>query len=76
MRVVARMRRDAGVVLPLAPLLRGDTLQQVAALLDASRAAQTDAGGIAADTEDDFALAPVARSAFRRAGSGAAGGPS
>ncbi|HEX7981789.1 MAG TPA: amino acid adenylation domain-containing protein, partial [Gemmatimonadaceae bacterium] len=76
MRVVARVRGDTNVVLPLAPLLRGDTLQQVAELLDAARRSQDDANAAAPDTEDEFALAPVARSAFRRAGRSGAGGPS
>jgi acyl carrier protein len=70
MRVVGRVRSELGVVLPLASLLRGDTLAQLAAQLDelqASSAASTD------EPEDEFALAPVGRDAFRRAGPASGG---
>jgi hypothetical protein len=70
MRVTGRVRRDHGMVLPLAALLRGDTLEQLAAQLDAKRAASADAD---VEPEEEFALAPVRRDAFRR-GSNRAGG--
>ena len=70
MRVAGRVRRDLGLVLPLSSLLRGDTLGQMAALLDAPR---SNAEATTIDADDEFALAPVSRDAFRRgAGTGGA----
>ena len=58
MRVVGRVRRDLGVLLPLDALLKGPTVTELGAAIDAFRAAP------AADPLDQ--LAPVAREGFRR----------
>jgi acyl carrier protein len=63
MRVVGRLRRELGISVPLDPLLRGDTVAQFAALIEAARAAPV----VPAAAEP--ALAPVARDSFRRAAS-------
>jgi acyl carrier protein len=66
MRIVGRVRRDLGVSLPLDALLRGDTLAQFAAQVEASK------GAAPAAEDDEFALAPVSRDAYRRTGAGGA----
>ena len=69
MRVVGRVRRELGVSVGLDALVRGETAAQFAALIDAARATPAEP-----EEEDEFALAPVSRDAFRRgvapAGSG------
>ncbi|HET6548135.1 MAG TPA: phosphopantetheine-binding protein, partial [Solirubrobacter sp.] len=69
MRVVGRVRRDLGVSLPLDSLIRGDTAAQFAALIDEVRSAP-----VVAAPDDEFALAPVSRDAFRRGAAAGAGG--
>jgi hypothetical protein len=59
-RILGRTRRDLGVEVPLASLLRGDTVAEMAALADSLRAQPV------AAPEDDFALAPVSRDSYRR----------
>jgi len=61
MRIIARMRRDYGVALPLADLLRGATVAEVACSIQ-----HRDTTGEAI-LEDEPELAPVARGAHRRA---------
>lgn len=73
MRVIGRIRRDLGVSLPLADLLRGATVAQLAATVDAARAVDITAPDAA---DEEPALAPVARDGYRRgASSGRAGIP-
>jgi acyl carrier protein len=62
MRILGRVRRQFGVTVPLDPLLRGDSVAQLAVLLDQARAEQP-------AEEDEFALAPISRDAFRRSAS-------
>jgi amino acid adenylation domain-containing protein len=70
MRVVGRVRRELGVTLPLDALIRGDTAAQFAALIDEAQSAPA-----VALPEDELALAPVSRDAFRRGATvGSAGG--
>jgi hypothetical protein len=63
MRVAGRVRRNLGRVLPLSSLLRGDTLGQIATLLDAARSEVHEV-----DADDEFALVPSSRDAYRRGG--------
>ena len=65
MRVVGRIRRDLGVLLPLDALLKGPTVAETAALVEALQA-------LPAPGADDR-LAPVARDGFRRARAGSTG---
>jgi amino acid adenylation domain-containing protein len=69
MRVVGRVRRDLGVSLPLDALIRGDTAAQFAALIDEARTAPA-----VEEPDDEFALTPVSRDAFRRGAPAGAGG--
>ena len=62
MRVVGRARRELGVSVGLDSLVRGETVAQFAAAIDAARAAAASTDAL----DDDFALAPVVRDAFRR----------
>jgi acyl carrier protein len=59
-RILGRVRRDLGVIVPLETLLRGATIAAVGEIVDAMRAAPPEID------EDDFDLAPVSRDAFRR----------
>jgi acyl carrier protein len=61
MRVVGRVRRELGLSVPLDSLIRGDTASQFAALIDDARGAPP-----VEAPDDEFALAPVSRDAFRR----------
>jgi amino acid adenylation domain-containing protein len=71
MRVIGRIRRDLGVSLPLADLLRGATVAQLAATVDAARALDMTTPDAA---DEEPVLAPVARDGYRRgASSGRAG---
>jgi hypothetical protein len=56
-RVIGRMRRDLGVNVPLALLLRGGTIEEAIAAHEATRAVVAD---------DEPMLAPVSRDAYRR----------
>ncbi|HEX9483935.1 MAG TPA: methyltransferase, partial [Gemmatimonadaceae bacterium] len=60
MRILGRVRGEFGVTVPLDSLLRGDSVAQFAALVDAARRA-------APELEDEIALVPVSRDKFRRA---------
>jgi len=64
MRIVGRVRRELKVTIPLDSLIRGETVTQFAAAVDALRATSP----VAAD--DEFALAPVSRASFRRSAAG------
>jgi amino acid adenylation domain-containing protein len=68
MRIVGRVRRELGVSLPLDALIRGDTAAQFAQLIDDARTAPV------AAPDDDFALAPISRDAFRRSATPTRGG--
>lgn len=61
MRVVGRVRREMGVSVGLDALVRGETIAVFAALVDAARGAPAEI-----EEDDDFALVPVSRDAFRR----------
>jgi len=56
-RVIGRMRRDLGVNVPLALLLRGGTIEEAIAAHEAAHAVVAD---------DEPMLAPVSRDAYRR----------
>jgi len=65
MRIVGRVRRELGVTMPLDALIRGDSVAQFAALIDAA----LDAGPVN-DDDEAFALTPVSRTPFRRGATG------
>ena len=69
MRVVGRLRRELNVSIPLDPLLRGDTVAQVAALVDAALSAAQSTPAVASEPS----LAPVARASYRRVAPGGGG---
>jgi acyl carrier protein len=59
MRVIGRVRSELAVRVPLDALIGGATLEQFAARIDAERSEPSSAN-------DEIALAPVSRAAFRR----------
>ena len=63
MRIVGRVRRELGATLGLDTLVRGTSLAQFAALVDA---AASRVAAVEVEEEDEFALAPVSRTQFRR----------
>jgi hypothetical protein len=69
MRVVGRVRRELGVSLPLDSLIRGDTAGQFAALIDEART-----GAPVEAPDDEFALGPISRDAFKRSAATSGGG--
>lgn len=60
MRIVGRVRREMNIRIGLDSLVRGESVAQFAAAIDALRAAPV------VEAEEEFALAPVSRSEFRR----------
>lgn len=59
MRVVGRVRRELGAIVGLDALVRGGTVSHFAALVDAAPHGSD-------EEEDEFALVPVSRDAYRR----------
>ena len=60
MRIIGRIRRDFAVALPLAELLRGATVAELAVAIDAGRSAPV------VTPQDEPSLVPVARGSYRR----------
>lgn len=62
MRIIGNIRRDLGVVVPLALLLQGATIARMCEVIDTLVAEKN----ATSDEDDDFDLVPVSRDSFRR----------
>lgn len=69
MRIIGYIRRELGVVVPLALLLQGATIARMCEVIDAELANNASV----ADDDDELDLVPVSRDAFRRAASSGTG---